>query len=168
MYGIYMVRVAAIFPALSLPSIPRDFHGYRGPVAVMDTGLEPWMRDYLSSYEGVEVLPLALIRSGTRFTDVRSHQSPVSRGNAFKAFGIVHYDLFDRFTWVDADLFVTCDPVAEVGPLLSEDAVVGTEDNSNTWTARDEEATGVTPGTYPQMNSGFVSLSAPGEPQAHE
>ena len=87
MYGIYTAADQNYFAGVVASINSMRFHGYRGPMAVMDTGLEPWMRDYLAGYDGVTLLSLDLLRRSTRFTDVRSDESPVSRGNSFKWFG---------------------------------------------------------------------------------
>lgn len=158
-YGIYTAGDHNFFAGIVASVNSLRFHGYCGPVAVIDTGLEPWMVSYLEGFEQVEVLPLEPLRRGLRFTDVRSDESPVDKGWAYKAFAIVHYERFARFTFIDGDFFPLCNLQHAIDPILSSGAVVCTEDGTNCWTAEHEAATGVVPGSYVNVNAGFLSFT---------
>jgi hypothetical protein len=159
MYGVYTAGDYNFFAGIVASINSLRFHGYAGPVAVIDTGMEAWMADYLRGFERVEVLSLEPLRRAVRFTDVKSDQSPVDTGWAYKAFGIVHYERFDRFTFIDGDFLPLCNLQQIIDSILSTGAVVCTEDGTNCWTDEHAAATGVTPGSYMNVNAGFLSFT---------
>ena len=93
-YGIYTVGDGNFFAGIVASINALRFYGYTGPIAAIDIGYDDWMRDYLASFEGVQVLDMEPIAQIIRFTDVLSDESPVLKGWAYKAFGITYYDLF--------------------------------------------------------------------------
>jgi FkbM family methyltransferase len=158
-YGIYTVGDESYFPGIAASINSLRYYGYTGAVAVIDIGFNDWMRSYLRAYENVTVLDIDPVRNNIRFTDVLTDESPVMKGWAYKAFSILHYDLFDSWTFLDADYFPMCNPEQELYPLIREGCLVSTEDGHNTWDHRHYEAVGVQPGNYMNINAGFVSLS---------
>jgi hypothetical protein len=117
------------------------------------------MAQYLRAYDEVEVLDMEPVCRLTRFTDIASDESPVMKDWAFKAFGIVHYDRFRHWTFIDGDYLPLCNLEREVLPLLKKGCFVGAEDGLNKWDAIHEDAVGVRPGTYTNINAGFISVN---------
>ena len=76
MFGVYTAADCNFFAGVVASINSLRFHGYVGPVAVIDTGLESWMREYLCGYEHVSVLSLEPLRQSVRFTDVISDEQP--------------------------------------------------------------------------------------------
>jgi len=157
-YGIYTASDENFFAGTVASLNALRYYGYHGPVAIFDLGFVPWMREYLSAFPEVQVLDMAPLVRSLRFTDERSMESPVLKDCAFKAFGIVQYDLFRTFTFLDAD-YLPLSNVAEVlRPLIDQGHFVSTEDGINEWDARHQDAMGVEPGRYLNINAGFISL----------
>ena len=52
-----------------------------------------------------------------------------------------------------------CNLETEIAPLLSSDEVVCTEDGQNCWGTDHEQAVGVAPGWYTNVNAGFLSFN---------
>jgi hypothetical protein len=157
-YGIYTVGDHNFFAGIAASINALRLYGCEAPVAVMDIGFTPWMRRYLRDFHNVHVLDMEPLRGLFRFTDVKSNEDPLIHGWAFKAFGIVHFNCFDEFTFIDGDFLPLCNIEAEVRPLIRTGAVVCTEDGSNNWDERHREAVGVAPGRYMNINAGFFSL----------
>lgn len=158
-YGIYTVGDHNFFPGIVAAINSLRYHQCYCDIGVIDIGFEGWMIDYLNGYKGVRVLNLEPIKKNLRYTDVRSDQNPAMNGWAYKAFGIVHYDLFEEWTFIDGDFLPLCNLESELRPLLQQGRFVSTEDGSNTWTQVHEQLIGVKPGTYININAGFISLS---------
>ncbi|MEO1450784.1 MAG: hypothetical protein AAFV07_14740 [Bacteroidota bacterium] len=157
-YGIYTVGDENFFAGVVAAINALRYYGYSGPVAVIDIGFQEWMVDYLRQFESVRVLSIEPVKRQTRFTDVCSEDSPVMQGWAYKAFSIVHYDLFDQWTFIDADYLPLCNLEKELRPFIQQGKFVSTEDGVNNWDAKHEAAIGVAPGAYMNINAGFVSL----------
>ena len=156
-YGIYTAADFNFFPGIVVQLNALRLHGYRGKLAVFDTGLEPWMRDYLTRH-GATVVALDFVKS-LRYTDVLSEETCGFRGWSFKAFGIVHARLFNRFTFIDGDYIPLCNLQEELDQRIERGEFLCTEDGVNTWGEAHAEATGVQPGTYMNINAGFFSAS---------
>lgn len=159
MYGIYTAADSNFFAGVVGSINSLRFHRYTGAIAVIDTGLDSWMKDYLAGFPGVEVLSLEPIRRAARFTDVLCDENPVDKNWAYKAFAIVHYERFDCFTFIDGDFFPMCNIQPIVEPLVQQGAVVCTEDGTNCWTPEHHGATGVPPGRYMNVNAGFLTFN---------
>lgn len=157
-YGIYTVGDENFFAGIVAAINALRFYGYGGPVAVIDVGFEDWMPDYLESFSGVSVLSIEPVRKNIRFTDVRTDENPVMKGWAYKAFSIVHYDLFEQWTFIDGDYFPLCNLELELRPLIERGLFVSTEDGTNNWEEKHKDAIGVTPSTYMNINAGFISV----------
>jgi hypothetical protein len=134
-------------------------HGYWGPIAVADVGLHRWMVDYLANYDSLYVLDLGHLTRVTRFTDVLADHSPVMHAYAYKAFAIVHFRLFESFTFIDGDYLPLVNMERELRPLIESGKFVSTRDGTNCWTQQHAQAVGVVPGEYLNINAGFFSLS---------
>lgn len=158
-YGIYTGGERAFFPGLVAAINALRWYGCRAPFAVFDVGLDPWMQDYLRGFADVQVCDLRPLAQVTRYTDVHMEASPVLCDCGFKAFGIVHVNCFERFTFMDADLLPLCDLEAALDPLIGDGAFVSVEDGWNDWEAWHAENIGVAPGPQPNVNSGLFSLS---------
>lgn len=156
-YGIYTAADDNFFPGVVVQLNSLRRHGYEGPLAVIDTGLEPWMIGYLNA-RGATVINMDFAKD-IRFTDVVSEETAGMRGWSFKAFGILEADLFETFTFIDADYIPLCNVERELSDRLDRGQFLGTEDGSNTWDARHTEAVGVRAGTYVNINAGFFSAS---------
>ena len=157
-YGIYTVGDENFFAGIVASINALRFYGYTGPIAVIDVGFEEWMRDYLKSFAKVCILSIEPVKKNVRFTDERTDESPVMKGWAFKAFGILHYNHFEKWTFIDGDYLPLCNLEAELRPLIEKGLFVSTEDGTNTWDEKHESAIGVTPGNYMNINAGFISL----------
>ncbi|MEX6688089.1 hypothetical protein QTN47_11320 [Danxiaibacter flavus] len=157
-YGIYTVGDDNFFAGIVAAINALKYYGYAGPIAVIDIGFEPWMKKYLRGFANVTVLDIEPIKKQVRFTDVDSDESPVMKGWAYKAFGIVYYDLFEKWTFIDGDYLPLCNLEKELLPLIDEGFVISTEDGTNYWGSDHESATGVIPGNYMNINAGFLSL----------
>jgi hypothetical protein len=116
------------------------------------------MAAYLQNFAHVQVLDIEPVKEGIRFTDVKTDESPVMKGWAYKAFSILHYNLFEQWTFIDADYFPLCNLEQTLRPLIEGGLFVSTEDGNNYWDGRHEEAIGVKPGNYMNINAGFISL----------
>jgi hypothetical protein len=158
-YGIYTVSDANFFPGIIANINSLRYHGYQSPIAIIDIGLEPWMVKYLQQYDNVKILDIKPLKDIIRFTDTKTDESPIMKGWAYKAFGIVHFDLFQCWTFIDADYFPMCNPEQHIKPLLSYGKFVCTEDGHNTWEEKHQQATGVKPGKYMNINAGFISVN---------
>lgn len=156
-YGIYTAADDNFFPGVVVQYHSLRQHGYSGRLAVIDTGLEPWMRDYLTE-RGVVLISMDFAKR-TRFTDVLTDETAGVRGWSFKAFGILHANLFKRFTYIDADYIPLCNLEAMLYPRIERGEFLCTEDGLNTWDERHTDAIGVAPGTYMNVNAGFFSAS---------
>jgi hypothetical protein len=156
-YGIYTAADANFFPGVVVQLNSLRRHGYRGKLAVIDTGLEEWMADYLTE-RGIILVSMEFTRR-IRFTDVLTDETAGMRGWSFKAFGILHADLFDRFTFIDADYIPLCNLERELLERIDRGEFLCTEDGLNSWDARHSEAVGVPAGTYVNVNAGFFSAS---------
>ena len=158
-YGVYTVSDASFFPGTVANINSLRYHGYQSPIAIIDIGFDDWMIQYLKKFDNVKVLDISSLRKIIRFTDVKTNDEPIMKGWAYKAFGIVHYDLFQCWTFIDADYFPMCNLEQHIKPLLSYSKFVCTEDGTNTWKEEHQEATGVMPGKYMNINAGFISLN---------
>jgi hypothetical protein len=158
-YGIYTVGDDNFFAGVVAAINALKYYGYQGPVAVIDIGLDAWMVEYLRSYQSVTVLDIKPVRKDIKFTDILSTESPVMKGWAYKAFGIVHYNLYTKWTFIDGDYLPLCNLEMELKPLIEEGLFVSTEDGQNDWGERHKDAIGVTPGRYLNINAGFISLN---------
>jgi hypothetical protein len=158
-YGVYTVGDYNFFAGVVAAINSLRLHDYNGPIAVLDIGFDPWMVAYLRDYDDVEVLDIEPVRRDVRFTDVVSDESPVMKGWAYKAFGIVHYDRFRSWTFIDGDYLPLRNLEHELWPFLTRGCLVCTEDGSNQWTDVHAEAVGVRPGRYMNINAGFISVS---------
>jgi len=145
------------FPGVVVQNNSLRLHGYRGKIAVFDTGLDPWMRDYLTA-RGIVVISMDFVKK-VRFTDVLSDETAGMRGWSFKAFGILHANLFKRFTFIDADFIPLCNLEHELYARIDSGEFLCTEDGQNTWGSEHADAVGVKPGTYMNINAGFISAS---------
>jgi hypothetical protein len=157
-YGIYTVGDDNFFAGLVASVNALKYYGYTGPIAIIDIGFEPWMAAYLEGFENVAVLDIEPVKKNTCFTDLVTDENPVMTGWAYKAFGIIHYDLFPKWTFIDADYLPLCNLETELLPLINEGRVISTEDGMNYWGPEHEAAIGVRPGNYMNINAGFVSL----------
>lgn len=157
-YGIYTIGDENFFPGILAAINALRYYNYKGQIAVFDLGFLPWMQDYFNQLEGVNVLPIEPINKLIRFTDVKSDEQPVMTGWAYKAFGILYYDLFQSWTFIDADYLPLCNLEEELLPLIRKGHFVSTEDGTNHWDERHQEAIGVEPGSYMNINAGFISL----------
>jgi hypothetical protein len=158
-YGIYTVGDHNFFAGVVAAINSLRHHGYRGSVVVFDVGFDPWMVEYLRRYDRVEVLEMESVGRNLRFTDVVSDECPLFKDWAYKAFGIVHYDRFRHWTFIDGDYLPLCNLEDELLPLIKEGCFIGTEDGINEWNEAHEDAMGVRPGTYLNINAGFVSVN---------
>lgn len=156
-YGIYTAADANFFPGVVVQLNALRLHGYFGKLAVIDTGLDEWMRAYLVQ-RGVVIIAMDFV-NGLRFTDVLCEEHAGMRGWSFKAFGIMHARLFKCFTYMDADYIPLCNPRAELYERVAGGAFLGAEDGQNTWTEAHADAIGVVPGSYLNINAGFFSAS---------
>ena len=157
-YGIYSVADGNFFPGVVAAINSLRLHGCRAPLAIVDIGLDGWMRHYLEQFGDVKVLDIQPLVGRVRYTDVKSCEEPVMRHWAYKAFAIAHYDLFARFTFIDADFLPLCDLERELSPRIDRGEFVSSADGWNTWGEAHREAIGVEPGTYLNVNAGFFSL----------
>jgi hypothetical protein len=157
-YGIYTLGDDNFFAGIVASINALRSYGYAGSIAVIDLGFEDWMRNYLATFDGVIVLSIEPVKKGIRFTDVRSDESPVMKGWAYKAFSVLHYNVFDQWTFIDGDYLPLCNLETELRPLVEKGLFVSTEDGVNSWTDTHEEAIGVKPGTYMNINAGFISM----------
>lgn len=157
-YGIYTVGDHNFFAGVVAAINALRFFGCRAPIAVIDIGMEPWMPAYLEGFPDVRVLPISPLLGVTRYTDVRSNEEPVMQDWAYKAFAIVHYSLFRTFTYIDGDYLPLCNLQEELEPLINQGKFVSSEDGRNTWGEAHQQAIGVRPGDYLNINSGFFSL----------
>jgi len=158
-YGVYTVGDENFFAGIVAAVNSLKYHGYHGPIAVIDIGFNEWMKSYLAAFENVALLDIEPVRKDIRFVDVKSDESPVMKGWAYKAFSIVHYDLFDNWTFIDGDYLPLCNLEEELLPDIKRGHLISTEDGHNTWDERHMEAIGVEPGGYVNINGGFISLS---------
>ncbi len=156
-YGIYTAADSNFFPGVVAQYHSLRQHGYEGKLAVIDTGLDPWMAGYLAS-RGVVLISMKFLKP-VRFTDVLSDEMAGMHGWSFKAFGIHHAKLFKRFTYIDADYLPLCNLEEELFDRIDRGEFLCTEDGRNQWDERHAEAIGVRPGTYMNINAGFFSLS---------
>ena len=156
-YGIYTAADSNFFPGVVVQHHALRQHGYTGNLAVIDTGLEPWMREFLVQ-RGLIVIPMGFA-ARTRFTDVLTDETAGMRGWSFKAFGILHANLFERFTYIDADYIPLCNLEEMLFDRINRGDFLCTEDGQNTWDQRHADAIGVAPGTYMNINAGFFSAS---------
>lgn len=156
-YGIYTAADYNFFPGVVVQLNSLRQHGYHGPLAVIDTGLEPWMADYLRE-RGVELISTDFTKT-LRFTDVLTDETAGLKGWSFKIFGILHADLFENFTFIDADYIPLCNLEQELLERIERGEFLCTEDGHNTWDEKHTEAIGVAPGTYSNINAGFFSAS---------
>lgn len=156
-YGIYTAADANFFPGVVVQINALRLHGYSGPLAVIDTGLDPWMRDYLAERHAI-IIATDFVKD-LRFTDVLSDEPAGMRGWSFKAFGIVQAKLFDCFTFMDADYIPLCDMRRELYERVRGGDFLCTEDGWNTWDESHADAVGVRPGRYLNVNAGFFSAS---------
>src|SRR5262249_4282272 len=137
-YGIYTAADYNFFPGVVVQLNALRSHGYRGKLAVIDTGLEPWMRDYLTK-NGATIVALDFVKS-LRYTDVLSEEPAGMRGWSFKAFGIMHARLFKRFTFIDGDYIPLCNLQQALDHRIERGEFLCTEDGANTWNAAHTEA----------------------------
>ena len=158
LYGIYTVGDENFFAGVVASINALRYYGYKGPVAIIDIGFESWMVQYLNAFENVTVLDIEPVKKNIRFTDVETDESPVMTGWAYKAFGIIHYDLFTQWTFIDADYLPLCNLEKELRPLIESGHIISTEDGMNSWGIEHEMAVGVKPGNYMNINAGFVSV----------
>jgi hypothetical protein len=158
-YGIYTGGDREFFPGMVAAINALRWFGCGAPIAVLDNGLDPWMSEYLAGFSDVHVCDLRPLADVTRYTDVCSDESPVLLDYGFKAFGILHFNLFDRFTFIDADLLPLCDFEAALTPMIERGEFVSAEDGTNEWDDWHAAAIGVEPGIYVNINAGFFSLS---------
>jgi hypothetical protein len=156
-YGIYTATDHNFFAGVVAAINALRFYGCLAPVAVIDTGLDVWMRNYLQDFAGVEVLDLEVLRKMIRWTDVKSEESPVMHACAYKAFAIVHYARFDSFTFIDGDFLPLCNLEVALGPAIRRGEFISSEDGENVWNEDHQHAAGVDPGRYNNINSGFFS-----------
>lgn len=156
-YGIYTAADANFFSGVVVHLHSLRAHGYTGKLAVIDTGLDPWMKEYLERKQAI-VIPMDFVKS-IRFTDVKTDENAGMRGWSFKAFGIMHARLFKRFTFIDADYIPLCNLQAELYDRIERGEFLSTEDGENTWDESHHDAIGVEPGSYMNINAGFFSLS---------
>jgi hypothetical protein len=156
-YGVYTAADANFFPGVVVQLNALRLHGYHGKLAVIDTGLDQWMADYLLE-RGAIVISMDYAKN-LRYTDVLCDETAGMRGWSFKAFGIMHARLFKCFTFCDADYIPLCNPHQELYERISGGEFLSTEDGWNTWNEAHAEATGVRPGTYMNINAGFFSAS---------
>ncbi len=63
-----------------------------------------------------------------------------------------------RWTFIDGDYLPLCNLEVELRPMIEQGQFISTEDGANTWNQTHEEAMGVRPGTYVNINAGFISL----------
>jgi len=157
-YGIYTVGDDNFFAGIVASVNALKYYGYKGPVAVIDIGFEPWMVEYLNGFDNVSVLDIEPVKKNIRFTDVESDQNPVMTGWAYKAFSIVHYNLFSKWTFIDGDYLPFCNLEKELCPLIEDGHIISTEDGINSWGIEHEMVTGVKTGNYININAGFLSL----------
>ncbi len=157
-YGIYTAADANFFPGVVVQLTSLRLHGYWGKLAVIDTGLEPWMRTYLAG-RGAVLIALDFLRD-VRYTDTLTDETAGMRGWSFKAFGIQHARLFHCFTFMDGDYIPLCNPQQELYGRVERGEFLCTEDGWNTWGDAHAEAVGVRPGSYMNINAGFFSASA--------
>src|ERR1700722_98460 len=157
-YGIYTAGDENFFAGIVSSINSLRFYGYAGPIAVIDVGFTEWMQNYLASFSNVTVLSMEPVKKNVRYTDELTDENPAMTYCAYKAFGIVHYDIFDKWTFIDADYFPLCNLEAELLPLINDGLFISSEDGINCWDDRHKEATGVIPGQYMNINSGFFSL----------
>ena len=158
-YGVYTVSDYNFFAGTVANINSLRYHGYKSDIAVIDIGFNDWMVNYLNQYEGVRVLSLNKLRKLIRFTDVNSDEEAVMKGWAYKAFGIIHYDLFDAWTFIDADFLPLCNLEEHMLPLIKKGKFVSTEDGTNEWGKKHQDAIGVEPGVYSNINAGFISVN---------
>jgi hypothetical protein len=156
-YGVYTAADANFFPGVVVQMNALRLHGYEGKLAVIDTGLDPWMRDYLTD-RGAHIVSMDFTND-LRFTDVLSDERAGMWAWSFKAFGIMHARLFRSFTFIDADYIPLCNLQEELHARIEGGEFLSTEDGWNTWTDAHTEAVGVRPGTYMNINAGFFSAS---------
>ena len=156
-YGIYTAADYNFFPGVVAQYHALRQHGYTGKLAVIDTGLDPWMADYLAE-RGVILISMDFVKN-LRFTDVLSDEAAGMRGWSFKAFGILHANLFKRFTFIDGDYIPLCNLQEKLFDRIDRGEFLCTEDGLNTWDDRHADAVGVRPGTYMNINAGFFSAS---------
>jgi hypothetical protein len=156
-YGVYTAADANFFPGVVVQMNALRLHGYEGKLAVINTGLDPWMRDYLTQ-RGIHIVSMEFTNN-LRFTDVLSDERAGMRDWSFKAFGIMHARLFQSFTFIDADYIPLCNLQEELHGRIENGEFLSTEDGWNTWTQVHAEAVGVRPGTYMNINAGFFSAS---------
>lgn len=158
-YGIYTLGDENFFAGIVASINALRFYNYSGPIAVIDIGFEAWMRDYLRSFSDVCVLDIEPVKKDIRFTDERTDENPVMKGWAYKAFSILYYNLFEGWTFIDGDYLPLCNLEQELRPLINNGLFVSTEDGTNTWGKEHEDAIGVQPGSYVNINAGFISLN---------
>lgn len=158
-YGIYTVSDENFFAGTVASANALRFYGYDGPFAIIDIGFLPWMREYLRAMPNVMVLDVEPVKRHVRFTDAKTDESPVMKGWAYKAFGILHYNLFRCWTFIDADYFPLSNIEQVLRPLAEVGRFVSTEDGTNKWDIRHKEAIGVEPGSYMNINAGFITLN---------
>ena len=157
-YGIYTVSDENFFAGTVASINALRYYGYQGAFAIIDIGFLPWMRDYLGVMPGVSVLDIEPVKKHVRFTDVLTDEDPVMTGWAYKAFGILHYNLFRCWTFIDADYLPLSNLEAVLRPLAEAGRFVSTEDGINDWDHRHHAAIGVKPGSYMNINAGFITL----------
>lgn len=156
-YGIYTAADANFFPGVVAQLTSLRLHGYQGKLAVIDTGLEQWMREYLSE-RGAIIISMDFVKN-LRYTDVLSDETAGMRGWSFKAFGIMHARLFKCFTFMDGDYIPLCNPQHELRERIDNGDFLCTEDGWNNWDESHTEAVGVRSGSYMNVNAGFFSAS---------
>jgi hypothetical protein len=158
-YGIYTVADDNFFSGIVASINSLRHHEYFGPIAIIDIGFEDWMHDFLLAYDNVFVLDIQPVCKGIRFVDIKSDECPVMKGWAYKAFSILYYDLFESWTFIDGDYLPLCNLKTELKPYIDQGLFISTEDGMNTWNEAHHEAIGVKPGSYMNINAGFISLS---------
>lgn len=156
-YGIYTAANASYFAGVVVQLESLRLHGYTGKLVVFDTGLEPWMREYLIEH-GAHVFLMDFVRH-IRFTDVKAEEHAGIKDWSFKAFGISQARMFRRFTFIDADYIPLCNLQSELFDRIDRGEFLCTDDGENNWDERHFEAIGVAPGRYVNVNAGFFSLS---------
>ncbi len=158
-FGVYTVGDENFFPGIVASINSMRYHGYKGPIAVVDIGFSSWMKKYLSNFQNVGVFDIDQVKRDIKFVDIVSDQNPVMHGWAYKAFSILYYDFFTNWSFLDADYLALCNPEVELRPKIERGYFVSTEDGQNTWTQKHAELTGVKPGTYVNINAGFINLN---------
>ncbi len=157
-YGIYTGGDRRFYPGLVAAVNALRHYGCEAPIAIFDLGLTSTMRRRLASVPEVRVLDMRPVIEAHSYVD-SDVGNPVLDSYGFKVFGILHYSLFDSFTYFDADFLPLCNLETHLLPQILRGELLMSEDGVNHWTESIAALVNGKSGSFINFNAGFFSMS---------